>query len=584
MKHWSLVIYLALCIGCSTHYEAVPTNHIIMVNTEGHPVDPTGNIFCEQTDDSRCDGGHSTAIEYPSLTNSQYLNYINRLATNLQNGQPCGINSQGTSYLDQMKAKGIPPKLLIFIHGGLNTQTGSVQRAVELCKSITAAGYYPIFLNWQSALSPSYWNHLAHIRQGEDWRGGAFSKIGGYITAPVQLFGDLTRAIVRAPIATFLQVRNDIETVPPFRPMLSLWSSDLALAQESAFTALCQRARGNNSPHSLDALKEYATLLGKPYDHCTTHGIEPEHELAGFKLSLGIDQRDGLEKNWAFAKYFITLPTKLVSAPIIDAAGTSAWDIMLRSVSQLFHFDAEQHTHNNLDHPHSIPTNTRNYKSRGALHLFFKTLEEKLCNRAPAEKRKGCSNNEHWEITLVAHSAGTIIAHHILREFEDLPIKNIVYMGAASSIRDYQETTFPYLALKNKPFITSPNDPDLEKKEPTRIYHLMLHEAAESGEWFWDTIDPFPRGSLLIWLDNFLSHPLSKEDRTLGRFTNFITSAHHTPHELRPFIHIQKFGVGNEVHAPKKHGDFGDKFKFWDARCWESWPANSDCYSEEGYY
>lgn len=421
-----------------------------------------------------------------------------------------------------------------------------------------------------------------HIRQGEDWRGGAFSKVGGYLTAPAQLFGDLTRAIVRAPIATFLQIRNDTETVPPFRPMLSLWSSDLAIAQETAYTALCQRLSSGRSHSSLDALKEYATILDKPYDHCTTHGIEENHELAGLNLSLGVDQREGFEKNWAFTKYFITLPTKLVSAPIIDAAGTSAWEIMLRSVSQLFHYDGQPHIHNNLSHPHP---NDSNYESNGALRLFFNKLEGTLCERP--EKSKGCPNPSEWEITLVAHSAGSIIAHHILREFEDLPIKNVVYMGAASSIRDYQKTAFPYLMKRNKDRSGEQcwrRGPVERSQEATCVYHIMLHEAAESGEWLWDTIDPFPRGSLLIWLDNFLSHPLSKDDRTLGRFTNFITSAHHTPHELRPFIHIQKFGVGDEAHVPKKHGDFGDKFKFWDPKCWESWPTNNDCYSEEGHY
>lgn len=110
MRLWCLLIPLFLYTGCGTHYGAVPTNHIVMVNTEGHPVDPSGNIFCEQTDDSRCNGDHSTAIEYPSLTNSQYLKYIDNLTTNLQKGQPCGVNSHGVSYLDQKKANGTPPK------------------------------------------------------------------------------------------------------------------------------------------------------------------------------------------------------------------------------------------------------------------------------------------------------------------------------------------------------------------------------------------------------------------------------------------------------------------------------------------
>lgn len=582
MRVGFLLILSCLCTACGTYYGAIPTNHMVMVNTEGHPVDPTGNTSCERAGDLLCNGAHNTLIEYPTLTDSDYRKSINDLLTNLQQGKVCGATSEA-SYLKEMEAKGTPPKLLVFIHGGLNTQTESVQRAAELCKSIAAAGYYPLFLNWQSALSPSYWNHLVHIRQGEDWRGGALSTVGGYLTAPAQLFGDLTRAIVRAPIATFLQIRNDIETVPPFRPMLSLWSSDLALAQETAYTALCQRLPiGQPSA----ALNEYATILQKPVDRCPAHGIEAKHELAGLNLSLGVDTRENSEKNWAFAKYFLTLPTKLVTAPIIDAGGTSAWAIMLRSVSQLFHNDGDPHTHNNLSHTHPDATNDQ---SRGALYFFFKELQQTVCEDPKGSPHKTgiCPNTSEWEITLVGHSTGAIIAHHILREFEDLPVKNIVYMGAASSIRDYQETVFPYLMKRSKDRSSNqcwPLGPVERSQEATCVYHLMLHEAAESGEWIWDGIDPLPRGSLLIWLDNFLSHPLSKEDRTLGRFTNFITTVHHTPHELRPFIHIHKFGVGEAVDAPKKHGDFSQKIKFWNSECWGKWPDRNECYSAEGHY
>ena len=581
MRFWLFLIPLFLNTGCGTYYGAIPTNHIVMVNTEGHPVDPTGNTSCERAGDFLCNGAHNTLVEYPTLTDSDYRKSINDLLTNLQQGKVCGAASE-ISYFKEMEAKGTPPKLLIFIHGGLNTQTGSVQRAAELCQSIASGGYYPLFLNWQSALSLSYWNHLVRIRQGEDWGKGTLSRIGGYLTSPGLLFGDFTRSILRVPVATFFQIRNDVETVPLFRSALSLWWSDLALAQEITYTALCQRAPNFQILPPSAALKEYAAILHKAEDQCATHGIEETHELANLRLSLGTDQRGSSEKNWAFTKYLLTLPTKFLSAPIIDAGGTSAWAMMLRSVSQLFHYDGEPHTHNNLNHTHP---NGKSYESRGSLYLFFEELQTAVCKSQ--DKVRACPNPGKWEITLVGHSTGAIIIHHILREFEELPITNIVYMGAASSIRDYQETVFPYLIKRNKNRSGKqcwPLGPVERSQEATCVYHLILHEAAESGEWLWESIDPFPRGSLLIWLDNFLSHPLSKEDRTLGRFTNFITSVHHTPSELRPFIHIHKFGVGEAVDEPKKHGDFSQKLKFWNSKCWEAWPTDNDCYSVEGHY
>lgn len=565
--------------GCGANYGHIPTKHIVMVNTEGHPIDPTGNTSCEQSEESLCNGRHNTLIEYPELTIDQYLKQVYALEENLVSGQRCGDSPEANSYLRDRQDKGLPPRILIFLHGGLNTQTGSVERTAELCKRISAEGYYPIFVNWQSSLFPSYGNHLFHIRQGEDWREGTLSTVGGYLTSPVYLAGDLTRALVRAPIATFFQIRNDVETVPAFRPILSLWSSDLSIAQETAFNSLCRQQDPEQQLNSSKALKEYAALLNKQSYNCTHPGIGHEQDLTKLNLSFGLDKREWPEKSWAFAKYFITLPTKLASAPIIDALGKSAWDIMLRSVSQLFHYDAEQDIHNGLQHRGD---EDKNYKSTGALYLFFKELRKAVCSH---EAPKGtCQNTAGWEITLVGHSTGAIITHHIIRDFPELPIKNIVYMGAASSIRDYQETVFPYITEKNKDVKNAPCATLTTKQEPTCVYHLMLHETAESGEWLWDSIDPFPRGSLLIWLDNFLSHPLSKEDRTMGRFTNFITTVHHTPQSLRPYIHIQKFGVGEAVDAPKKHGDFGQKLKFWDPKCWTTWPKQNDCYKPNGHY
>jgi len=574
-----LAIPLLVAFGCGENYGKIPVNNIVMVNAEGHPVDPTGNTSCEEDGRPYCNGAHTPLIEYPLLGNDQYLHHIDAIAGNLRSGGVCGKDSVAHSYLQQRIGSNKPPRILIFLHGGLNTQAGSVERSAELCTRVAQEGFFPIFINWQSALAISYGNHLFHIRQGEDWREGALSTAGGYLTSPLYLAADLSRAIVRAPIVTFSQIRNDLETVPQFRPAVSLWSGELPVAQETAFTALCQRPKAGEEFVPSDAFREYATLLGKQDLNCGIHGIEQDHELAGINLSIGLDQRKSFEKNWAFAKYFLTLPTKLVTAPIIDAGGTSAWGIMLRSVSQLFHYDGEPLAHNNVTHARH---NGKTYKSNGSLYLFFEKLRNAVCGD-PTEEGV-CRNPDGWEITLVGHSTGAIIIHHVVREFGELPIKNIVYMGAASSIRDYQETVFPFLSAKNKDVTNGQCRPERGEQKPTCVYHLMLHEAAESGEWLWDSIDPFPRGSLLIWLDNFLSHPLSKEDRTLGRFTNFITTVHHTPPYLRRFIHAQKFGVGETLQVPKKHGDFSHKLKFWDPDCWGPWPASNTCYSPEGHY
>jgi hypothetical protein len=42
------------------------------------------------------------------------------------------------------------------------------------------------------------------------------------------------------------------------------------------------------------------------------------------------------------------------------------------------------------------------------------------------------------------------------------------------------------------------------------------HPVAEAGEWYPMLVDLPPRGSLLVWLDNFLANPVTEQERTLG--------------------------------------------------------------------
>jgi hypothetical protein len=590
MLPWIILLGLLATLGCGTDYGRVPGSNIIMVNTEGNPVDPTGNVGCETNNGTPCNGRHSSLFEYPQVTSDEYKEQLNRITSGLQ------------QYLDASAKNGAAPKIIIFIHGGLNLQTDTVERAKDLHETILQESKaYPIFINWQSSLPPSYNNHLFHIRQGEDWRDGTWSSLGGYATSPFYLAADLMRAVARAPVVTFFQIRNDIETVPAFRPALSLWSSDLTHAQEAAFEAICRHASSGPNEYS-HSPNEYKELLKKRNFDCKNDSQTPTHALANLNIWSGEDERTGWQKNTAFIKYFLTLPTKLVIAPLLDTLGTSSWDIMLRSVSQLFHYDGEQSIHTNLG---SAPSDPNDYKQTGALSLFFMDLSNKICG--PAKKADGtsaqekrCANENNWEITLVGHSTGTIVIHHIIREFGHLPISNIVYMGAASTIKDYQNTIFPYLKTRNVQTTDSTqkegattgtstghdtNPPSTlakcerpPSKNPVCVYHLMLHETAESGEWLNEYWDPTPRGSLLVWLDSFLSHPLSNEDRTIGRFTNFITAVHHTPQDLRPYIFATKFGVGEYLTSPQKHGHFSH-LKFWRSECWKPTGIAQECFN-----
>jgi pimeloyl-ACP methyl ester carboxylesterase len=179
-----------------------------------------------------------------------------------------------------------------------------------------------------------------------------------------------------------------------------------------------------------------------------------------------------------------------------------------------------------------------------------------------------------WEITIVGHSMGTIVANEIIRTYvnrggdEKLPVRNVVYFAAATSLRDYEDTIFPFL----------------EDDRNRQMYHLTLHRFSEVR----DTVsfkiggaDVAPRGSLLVWIDNYLSSPNIPLDRTAGRFLNLITEVHETPPYLASQIHIREFDAGEAVRdqQPLHHGDFGAIF-FWKEQCWKPSTsyAEGDCY------
>ncbi len=589
MFRFAVLIGLFTTLGCGSLVKSVPHANIIMVDADGHPVDPRGYGPCERDAEGNCNKRHSILRSYPQFeTLSEYGRHIKNVLKGLQ----------------EHKEEGRPHKVLIHVHGGLNFQTGTVERAIELSQDIMKdTDAYPVFINWQSSFFPSYWNHLTHIRQAEDWSQAPWSQGWAYATAPFYLGADVARSAIRIPTATFFQVRNDIETVPALR---FLHSSDLVLAQQATFDELCRRRFGP-SAWVEGALYEYMKALDKEIADCPkTEGTRKE-ELSGqlaenreeFNMWLGLDQRAWSDKFWASVKYVITFPSKLAFAPIIDAFGTSSWDVMLRSVAQLFHYDGSPLPNRNEDESGEVEYD---FTRTGALAVFFDQLRTQICNydkqtmNTRSSHRVGCPNKDNWEITLVGHSTGAIIVNRIIREFGDLPIKNVVYMAAASTVKDYQDTIFPYLLERNVGAASkdltrrcdtknASNDSSTDGRNVVCVYHLMLHEAAESGEWFNDILDPFPRGSLLVWLDNFLSHPLSREDRTLGRFTNFIAAAHHTPALIRPYISIVKFGVGEGVLSPQKHGDFGGRLKFWIPKCWAGPPKHPrECYRELGHY
>ena len=483
---WGILLSMSLLAasGCTATIREAATKHIVMINGRGDPVDTnrSHNRFFRFFVDYE---------QFPS--EEEYQNHFRNV-----------IEAMDGSTREQYE-RGKKRKVLIFVHGGLNTQVSTIVRANDLYEPIEQAGSYPIFINWQSSLISSYRDHLLFVRQGKwrDW---------GPLLAPFYLVMDILRGIARLPVTWYFMFYNDAEGV---------WDFEDGAYAEEAFRNLSKEYRDGHPP--------------------------------AIAISQGKDLRTPPEKILSFLQYVATLPTKLLIAPFLDAIGTSAWDVMLRRTRAVYHKEGEFSTGASNIKPEQ--------EGEGGLSTFMRQLRLKV-NQNPHQ----------WEITLVGHSMGAIIVNEMLRRFSDLDFSNIVYMGAACTIRDYEDSLFPYL-LNQAERRRQGGDEISNAHTQTQVYHLVLHREAERRE-RWEKIpkvvDLPPRGSLLIWIDSFLSKPETALDRTLGRWTNLAVALRNTPLSLRGQIHVKAFSVGKPARNtnPQEHSDLA-KFPFWERPYWE---------------
>jgi len=467
VRNCFFLLCLIMVTGCAS-IQNVPKRNIVMVNGRGELVDPGPNLFGRY-----CKMRPLKSIGDEEARQAYYRNVIKQFRSN--------IASQ--------KARGEKKlRVMVFIHGGLNTQVKTVERAELIYRHMAQDEehdfFAPIFINWQSSLASTYWDHLAHIRQGKDWSGGCSGAVS-YTLVPLYLVSDVVKAVGRAPIVWCMQLAN-------VRHILNRWEKQMRPA----------RSRYKNMP------EEYKYEIRQGDKKATTlHIVENMVSTLAF------------------------LPVRLVLTPFVDALGSSAWDNMNRG------------TNISLDNDKDFETN-RFEAASGPVAEFIDLLAKEIDNV-----------NDELEVTLVGHSMGAIIINNLIRRYGyELPVSNIVYMAAACSVRDYQDTIFPYM----------------EKKPGVQMYHLVLHDLSEINERLWMQPDVIPRGSLLLWIDNFLAKPSTRLDRTAGRYVNLITADHLTPTNLLKDIHIKQFDYGRHLASeqPQKHGDFG-RFTFWREAFWK---------------
>ncbi|HEY1921471.1 MAG TPA: hypothetical protein VGG44_01800 [Tepidisphaeraceae bacterium] len=456
------------------------------------------------------------------------------------------------------------PKVILYVHGGLNTPSEAIDVAQQHLGDITKEdpSCYPIFVIWDSGLLDTYREHLFDVRQG---RNNSETRAWGWVDWPVYLVSDFLVAIARAPTVWFQQGTTDSDAF--VAGVDSIFSHDRTQdALEKSKTGAGPATRPDDSGQRADLWLErkdevnaaaFYLVLNRLYYEDSRHAAtRPTTQIS---ISIGVDHAEPADWVGKGVIYFVFLPFKLIFAPIIDGLGTPAWREMGRRAQAIVDGSSD----------FAVSANTKSkdidaYVDRGTdggLDLFV----SELADRARPAK---LGAPPKWQITLIAHSAGTVVLnevlrHQIQRELKagtpSLPVQNIVYMAAACSIRDFTESVIPFMQLR--------------KHENVKFYNLTLHPSAEMLEA--EAWELAPRGSLLCWIDDFLTSPQNPLDRTLGRWDNIVQTPYVFPESLRGRVSIKAFALERPnapttqpILEPQEHGDFTES-PFWDPNFWK---------------
>jgi len=250
--------------------------------------------------------------------------------------------------------------------------------------------------------------------------------------------------------------------------------------------------------------------------------------------------------------YVVGFPARVGTTALIDTFGSRGWREMRRRARLCFNKEPDQ----------SSPY--------GNFVSMFATEPDGVFSRFARMLIAYTKNHPDTEITLIGHCMGTIIATEFLSRFQELPIRNIVFMAAASSVQETTAVVRPYLLSHPK----------------AHFYNLCLHPWID---WF-DMMDycVLPCGSVLEWVNIHLTEPLSKEDYTIGIWDVAMASLPRQMTGVEKQVTIKGFGIqdpGTNINPgdfPHQHTDFSNPASgFWKPEFWQIPPQETEEDSDE---
>ena len=276
-----------LCGGCQSYVPSAAAAHcIVMLNEDGDACNPL------------------LAAKTP-MEPAAYRKYMQEVLDAMDDYHV---------HLAQAGAAHEPRKILIFIHGGLDGLDKSLRRDQKQYQAIKDAGYYPLFIDWDSGLVSSYNERLLWIRQGRK-QTDALHKTLDILSSPLYLAADLGGAVVRAPVVwaqfTSRTIENSNARIRCVHDGQPFWLEH---------------------PDSLTADKFYSVLDRRYRD------ASPAMQPASQPLRISIGREETSAGYWYkdSAKWAAELPFKLVTTPIVDSMGRASWENMSRRTVTLF--------------------------------------------------------------------------------------------------------------------------------------------------------------------------------------------------------------------------------------------------------
>lgn len=289
-------------------------------------------------------------------------------------------------------------------------------------------------------------------------------------------------------------------------------------------------------------------LVYQSYGAFSTEGDFPEMDAKTIKkienmkmrVYIGNDNYPAYYRYMERTSYIAGLPLRIITTPAIDTCGKSAWDIMRRRSKTAF-IKAQP-----VESSVEKEINTALSPSDGAM--------SRLMDRLSALYRE----HPDYEFTTIGHSMGPFIINEMIARYPELPYKNIVYMAPACSIIEAARALKPY--LENNPKST--------------FYNLCIHPHRDTQDMM--IYGCLPRGSVLEWIDLYLSDPVSDDDLTLGQWDNAVFMLPRLMNTVQSQIVVKAFGLKDPVtntivlDMPGQHTDFGEPvLRFWEPVFWE---------------